>query len=100
MRSLQLQHHRQTSSNQPSHNHFHSRANSTSGRIVVIAAQTKGKSLVVKSHILLDRAVVAPSIGDVDLGKVVGHVEEHVVLLGDVLESLGVVGEFVTAVGG
>lgn len=61
-------------------------------------SQSKGKPLVTERQVLRDTLIVALSVGDIQVGKVIRVEEEHVLRLGQVLESRGVVGELVARV--
>jgi hypothetical protein len=62
------------------------------------ASKTKGQSLISKGQVLGNRLVVALSVGNVETAEVIGVQEEHVLLLVQVLETAGVVGESVARV--
>lgn len=59
-----------------------------------------GQALLPESDVLRPAGVDALAAGDVKILEVVGHVEEHVLVGGDVLEARGVVGELERVVGG
>lgn len=63
-------------------------------------ANAQWETLVSECQVLGDGSVVAGVAGDVDAHQVVCIDEEHVLFLWDVLEAIGVVWEFVRAVGG
>ncbi|KAH0356433.1 hypothetical protein KCU81_g23, partial [Aureobasidium melanogenum] len=59
-------------------------------------SETERQSLVTKGQVLSNRLVVALSVGDIEIGEVVRVQEEHVLLLVQILETAGIVGEFIT----
>lgn len=95
--------HRASTASTPSQPHRATllrRIRRTSRTLPITSAQPKRQVLVPKGNILLDGVVVAVSVGDVEVRQVVGRDEEHVLLLVEVLEAGGVVGEFEGGVGG
>lgn len=63
-------------------------------------SQSQWEPLVTEGQVLRDRLIVALPVRDVQVGEVIRVQEEHVLGLREILETRGVVWEFVARIGG